>query len=498
MARLACIELPAFPLQLLLHREKNWRGRPVAVVEQDKPQAKILWLNERAREQGILPGMRYAAGLALCGELCADVVSEKDIARGVAQVVQRLRTFGPDVEPCEEEPGLFWVGAGGLKRLNPSLEAWGFRIRSELKQAGFACGVVLGFSRFAVGALAKSLRGPRLVVFPDEASERAALQKVPLDRLRLDAAVRNDLRALGTVTVGDLLALPPVGLRERFGDEVHALHRLARGQEEIPVQPEEELEPLSEHFILDGDMDGETNVTRLLFLVKRMLDPLLERAAARREALAELFLEMKLERSATRVERLCPADPTLDARQLLDLVLLRLESEQLESGVIELRLGARGVKATRKQLELFAQKPKRDTEAAKRAFARLRAEFGERAVVFARLAEGHLPEACFTWTPMHDLPAAKPRLRKRTLVRRVQSEPRALPHRPRHEEDGWQLRGRSDAAVEKLVGPFVVSGGWWNRERCREYHFARTRKGEWLWVFRDPNRRRWYLQGEVE
>ena len=83
-------------------------------------------------------------------------------------------------------------------------------------------------------------------------------------------------------------------------------------------------------------------------------------------------------------------------------------------------------------------------------------------------------------------------------MRRVQSEPRALPHRPRHEEDGWQLRGRSDAAVEKLVGPFVVSGGWWNRERCREYHFARTRKGEWLWVFRDPNRRRWYLQGEVE
>ena len=76
MGRLACISLPAFPLQLLLQRETAWRERPVAVVEEDKPQARLLWVNERARQFAVLPGMRYAAGLSLASELCAGVVSE--------------------------------------------------------------------------------------------------------------------------------------------------------------------------------------------------------------------------------------------------------------------------------------------------------------------------------------------------------------------------------------------------------------------------------------
>ena len=83
-------------------------------------------------------------------------------------------------------------------------------------------------------------------------------------------------------------------------------------------------------------------------------------------------------------------------------------------------------------------------------------------------------------------------------MRRLRAQPYALPRRLRHEEDGWQLRGRDDAAVEDLHGPYVVSGGWWRSEVSREYYFARTRKGEWLWVYCDKHRRRWYLQGRVE
>jgi hypothetical protein len=43
----------------------------------------------------------------------------------------------------------------------------------------------------------------------------------------------------------------------------------------------------------------------------------------------------------------------------------------------------------------------------------------------------------------------------------------------------------------------VLSGGWWRGGIAREYYFARTRHDEWLWVFRDGERRRWYLQGRV-
>jgi protein ImuB len=63
--RLACVDLPAFPLQLLLRRHPDWAGYPAAVVAEDKPQGLVLWVNEKAREFGVLPGLRYAAAFSL-------------------------------------------------------------------------------------------------------------------------------------------------------------------------------------------------------------------------------------------------------------------------------------------------------------------------------------------------------------------------------------------------------------------------------------------------
>lgn len=496
MSRLACVEVRDFPLQLLRKREPAFEGRPTAVVEADRPQARILWADERARACGILPGMRYAAGLALASDLCAGVVTTREIEEGVRQVTKTLRAFGPDVEPSEGTPGVFRIGSRGLDLLYPSLRLWAVRIRSAILAEGLKATVVVGFHRFAVYALARALPEPRSWVLQSPEEERSRLKRVPLARLNLPPDTRDALLSLGVRTLGDLLRLPPAGLRERFGDEAFRVWHLASGDGDLPVQPAPAEETLREEAILD---DGEGNVQRLLFLLKPMLDRLLERLAARREALAALTLELKLDRAPGRIETLKPASPTLDERQILDLVLLRLSSLDLASGVIEAGMVAEGVKATAAQLDLLAVKRKRDPAAQKRAFARLRAEFGEKAIVRAGLREGHLPEASFEWLPLSELQAPQPRLCRRTLVRRLRLPPFPLPHRPRHEEDGWQLRGRDDASVDRLEGPYVLSGGWWRGGSVsREYYFARTRREEWLWVYRDANRRRWFLQGRIE
>ncbi|HEX5136262.1 MAG TPA: DNA polymerase Y family protein [Planctomycetota bacterium] len=495
MSRLACVEIRDLPLQLLLRREPGFSGRPAVVVEADRPQARILWADERARAHGILPGMRYAAGLALASDLCAGVVPPREIEAGVRDVANRLRAFGPDVEPSERDPGVFRIGSRGLDLLYPSLRLWAVRIRGALLEAGLRAAVVVSFGRFAAYALARALPEPRAWVLRTEEEERARLKRVPLARLSLPPDARDLLLSLGARTLGDLLRLPPAGIRERFGEEVYHVFRAASGEDDLPVQPAPAEETLREEAILD---EGETDVQRLLFLVKPMLDRLLQGLAGRREALATLALELKLDRGPDRVERLKPAAPTLDARQILDLVLLRLSAISLASGVVEVGMVAEGEKATAAQLDLFATKARRDPAAQKRAFARLRAEFGETAIARAGLREGHLPEASFEWLPLPELPAPQPRLCRRTLVRRLRLPPFALPHRPRHEEDGWQLRGRGDASVDHLLGPYVLSGGWWRGGVAREYYFARTRSEEWLWVFRDAKRRRWFLHGRVE
>ena len=83
MHRMACIDLPAFPLPLLLMQHSDWRAYAAAVVEDDRANAPILWVNERARKRGVLPGQRYAHALSLAKDLRAGVMPPKAILQSV-------------------------------------------------------------------------------------------------------------------------------------------------------------------------------------------------------------------------------------------------------------------------------------------------------------------------------------------------------------------------------------------------------------------------------
>src|SRR5699024_440084 len=132
MDRLACVDLPAFPLQLLLAREPAWRDLPTAVVEEARPRGRVLWVNERARRSGILPGHRYAQAAALTPELRAAPVSMAEIGASSRQLTETLRRFTPDVEPIFEGAlgdssgaGTFFLSGAGLGKLIGSASAWG-------------------------------------------------------------------------------------------------------------------------------------------------------------------------------------------------------------------------------------------------------------------------------------------------------------------------------------------------------------------------------------
>ena len=84
------------------------------------------------------------------------------------------------------------------------------------------------------------------------------------------------------------------------------------------------------------------------------------------------------------------------------------------------------------------------------------------------------------------------------LVRRLFGKPVPLSSRSRNEPDGWMLRGLQQGPVVRVLGPYIVSGGWWRKAVHREYHFAETQKGELLWVYYDRVRRRWFLHGMVD
>jgi len=493
--RLACVDVPVLPLQLLLREHADWRTAPVAVVAEDRPQAELLHVNEAARRAGVLPGQKYSTALGLTRELRAGVVSAAQIDATVHALALRLRRHSPDVEPQEAGAGVFWVDAKGLDRLHPSREAWAHGIAGDLRDAGFEATIVVGFTRFGTYAVAKSGRGVK--VFAAALDEDAAMRGVALRRLDLEPEVRDRLHALGVRTVGDFLRLPAGGLRSRFGESVQRLHHLAAGKTWAPLVPLEYKEPYQQQEDLEAP---DSDAVRLLFLVKRLLDALLAQLVRRSEALVELTLHLVLDDHREHVERLRPAAATLDGVLLVGLVRLRLETLKLTAGVVELRLSAEGVRATAEQIALF-RGSRRDLQAAHRAFARLRAELGEDVVVRAALRDGHLPTARFTWEVIDALPEAWPAPRDvapRPLVRRLHAKPVPLPPRPRQEPDGWLLRGLEHGRVERLDGPYVVSGGWWSGRILRDYYYAHTSRGEILWIYYDRRRCRFFLEGRVE
>ncbi|MGD9115197.1 MAG: hypothetical protein PVI77_22755, partial [Desulfobacterales bacterium] len=137
MDRMACINFPDLPVQLLLRRNPTWRNLPVAVVDADKPQGIIQQVNAHARRFRIAAGMRYAAGLVLAGSLRAAVVSDKEIKKAIDFITKRLLSYSPRVEPAIDEPGVFWSDASGLDRLFKSLIKWALRIQSDMSLDGF-------------------------------------------------------------------------------------------------------------------------------------------------------------------------------------------------------------------------------------------------------------------------------------------------------------------------------------------------------------------------
>jgi protein ImuB len=532
---MACVRADALPLQILLHRHPEWSAGarasalPVVVVDRDEPQGEILWVSPGARSFRIRPGMRYATGLSLARELRAGTVSDAEVQSVVDALTERLRGLSPHIEPAREEPGVFWVDVSGLTRLYDSLRTWGMRAHAALREAGYTCRVAVGWSRFGTYILASSAQASEraarerasrdassaVLVLHDIDEERALASRASLADLHLDPNLYTALERLAVRTVGDFVRLPAASVRTRFGADAHRLHKLATGHIFAPLAPQAAVEiPAAQ---LDFE-PAEGDVHRLLFGIKRHLHALLAALAERQEALTELVLALHLERghhrdATVRTEIIRPAAPTLELRQILDLVRLRLESAPPEAGIETLHLRTGSVRARHEQLALFAKTRAKDPAAVERdatartgnlraadlALARVRADLGDEAVVRACLRDGHLPEASYTWEPLHKVVPPRPHdVAVLPLVRRLHARPQPLPPQARRDPDGWLLDGLHHGHVVRCDGPYIVSGGWWATAVHREYHFAETRDRSLYWIYYDRKRRSWFVHGYVE
>ena len=501
--RVACVDVPALPLQVLLRAHPAWRAGPVAVLARPDLQAEVLHCNTAAKRRGVAPGMRHAAALALAPELQTEVITD-DVLRAVGEELQALLLRrAPRVEPGDP-PGVFWIDPAGLERLFGDLDRWAGGVLEVLQAAGFVAGLVVGFHRHRAHALARMGRGVRVLADPE--AEAALLGQVPLARVDLPPGLADSMAQLGVHHLAGFLALPAAELRARFGAPAAAAS--ARYLDPPPpLRPVIPQEPVLEAFELEQPDD---NHERLLFAMRPRLDKLLTRLAASGDALIALQIDLELDHHApplrTQIEPATPAGPD-DARGLAELLHLRLSSLELAAPVLRVTMTAIGARARAEQGSLLAGTG-RDLHAASRALARLRAAFGDQAVTRARLRPAHLPEAGFRWEPIvaatcpkvQDLPANHHEaLAAPPLCRRLLPRPRALAPWTGRDDGTWLTStGLVRGSVIHMAGPYRVSGGWWARTVERDYYYAETSAGDIAWVYHDKARARWFLHALLD
>ncbi len=492
MARMACVNVLDFSIQILLRNHPDWRRFPVVEVDRDKSWGRILRVNKSAQSKGLKVGMRFATALSTVNNLRSGVVSSRDVEKYTGAIFECLKQFSPDIESSKDEPGVFWLVADGLGRLYPSLKRWAEMIRADLLKIDFHAVIVVGFTRFSCYALAKSCRGVQ--VFASKEREHHALQFVPLECLEVVLSSGKPLTQLAIKTIGEFLRLPASGVLRRFGKDAYRIHQQATGKLVLPLVPDFEAEP----FRLKMDFSEPLlTVSQLISILDKSLRDLFDQLRKKQERLVGLSISLYLENKEKLSFNVKPAEPTLDQALVLRLLSLRLVSIELCAGIVEIEIEGEGGVVSDEQLELIIQQPHRDLAAANQALAFVRSEFGDDTVLLAKLEDAHLPEGRFRWDLLDKVRLPNPRsVDILPLVRQVYTDPKKMGVTPTEEKRGHTCR-RDPHYFAIISGPYIISSGWWEREIHREYHYAETQKGELLWVYYDCHQMRWFLQGKV-
>lgn len=517
MSRLAAIDIPSLPLQVLHRDHPEWHAYPTAVVARDEPQALVTHASRSAQALGIRVGMRYAAALSLSRELRAAPVPRVRIDALCAELVGVLHRWTPRVDAEHAHEGVLWLDPRGMLSLYGSLERWTLQVAEALALHLWKGAVVVGFAKWPLWVVARSLsqEGASHAILQSPEEERARAAKVPLGWLDFSVTGRDNTFAdglflLGVKTLGDLLRIPRSEIGVRFGRDAARLHAELSGEAVLPF----EAAPQQEIFEVEAEVDPPaSDETRLLHCAQGALHVLLATLAQKRLALAALHLSLHAERGVGLVpgkvhkEVLRPSRASRDMAAVVELMRLRLAAcaadGRLEARIERLVLVAEPAAAEGTQLGLLSE-GRGDPEALARGIARLRAAFGIDAVTRPRLEDSWVPEKTFSWEPVSRLP---------THSKRPEAQQPAAPgimrrvfHPPQPMELDSHRKPRIDPPVRHLWGPHRLQARWWlsgtsnsaDAPTVRDYFYVEREDGVVLWLFRDITQDRWFLQGVMD
>jgi protein ImuB len=298
----------------------------------------------------------------------------------------------------------------------------------------------------------------------------------------------------GVRTLGELAALPEIGLVERFGAAGSELRKLALGQGEsfLGIRP-----PAAEYVTHQRLDDPITLLEPLLFLVAKQLHELTERLRRNGRATNRITLDLTLETGAWQRVLALPL-PMREAWELLRQVRLSLEAHPPEAAILGLGVTLDAVEPRVLQNGLFVPAAP-EPEKFQGMLAKLHALVGSGRAGTPEVLNTHRPDA-YRLRPSA-LEASFPEA-ARTLGVRLAFRYFRPPLRARVALQGNRIqRVTSDRIAGDVVlaaGPWRSSGDWWAAETAWE-------REEWDIVLESQaayriyrSRGDWFLEGNYD
>jgi protein ImuB len=288
---IVCVLLPRFQLTVAAGERTELLKAPAALAPEPGGIQTVGEVSLAAEAFGVHPGMRLGEALARCPRLTLVPPDPAGVADRWERLLVRLESIGAAVEP--ERPGLACFDARGLLRLHGGIEGVLSAARRALRTpARYGAAP----SRFAAVAAATRARPRRpMVVSGGHEAARDFLATMPVALLRARPALAElpeALERLGVGTLGELAALPPAALADRFGPAGLLAYELAVGGDGA-LRPRPASELVRESLELPEAGSG--------IQLERALGLLIDRLLARRERRGRTLRALVL--SAVLVER---------------------------------------------------------------------------------------------------------------------------------------------------------------------------------------------------
>ena len=380
---IAHVDMDAFYASIEQRDRPELRGRPVIVGASPTGRGVVSAASYEARPYGVRSAMPISRAARLCPHAAFVPVDMQKYQRVSAQIMGILVDFSPLVEPVSVDEA--FVDLSGTDSLFGSpLDAVRLIKRRILAETGLTASAGLAANKF-VAKVASELEKPDGLVVVVAGDEARFLGALPIERLwGVGRVMAKALGDLGFTTIGQLQRAPRSILGRRFGKHGEALHDLAFGRDDRPVEPYGIPKSIGAEETFGVDC---TNPAQL----KTTLRAHAERVAAElREggfSAGRVTLKLRLAPFETHT-RSVSGEPTQDGLELYRRALALLERDPVTRPVRLIGLSASRLGPSGKgQLDLLDPAALRRERLA-RVVDRLTARFGEGTVIPAVL----LPE----------------------------------------------------------------------------------------------------------